>query len=179
MSQKRAETTADEWVTFPGGELEGRRPKVLCPTCREALERTALGRVAKTKSQVDERRPLCFQCYRAGLERDRALQAAGNLDTGSAKRFQYQLPLEPIDHIRLARLRAERATARANTPDYVGARRHAQIEARHALQEIASALKARGLAAADRDNADRALFEAVHAAELQLPEAWLPFVVAR
>jgi hypothetical protein len=176
MSQKRAETPVDEWVTFPGGELEGRRPKALCPTCRESLERKALGRVAKAKRQADERRPLCFQCYRAGLERDRALQAAGNLETGSAERFQYQLPLEPVDHLRLAHLRAERATARANTPSYVGARRHAQIAARHALQQIASGLKARGLAAADRD---RALFEAVHAAELQLPEAWIPFVVAR
>jgi hypothetical protein len=175
MSQKDAEATADEWVTFPGGELEGRRPKVLCLTCRQALERAVLGR-AKGKRRVDERRPLCFQCYRAGLERDRALRAAGNLDTGSAERFQYQLPLEPVDRLRLEHLRAARATARASTPSYVGARRHAQIEARHALQQLASGLRARGLAAPHRD---RALFEAVHAAELQLPEAWLPFVVAR
>jgi len=176
MSQKFAETTADEWVTFPGGELEGRRPKALCLACREALERKALGRAAKGRHGVDERRPLCFQCYRAGLERDRAFHAAGSLDTGSAERFQYQLPLEPVDRVRLEQLRAARATARASTPSYVGARRHAQIQARHALEQIASGLKTRGLAAPGRD---RALFEAVHAAELQLPEAWLPFVVAR
>ena len=24
----------EEWVTFPGGELEGKRPKVLCSACR-------------------------------------------------------------------------------------------------------------------------------------------------
>jgi hypothetical protein len=44
------------------------------------------------------------------------------------------------------------------------------------LQQIAVGLKARGLAAADRE---RAIFQAVHAAELQLPESWLPFVVSR
>src|SRR5262245_33766474 len=125
MRQKFAETTADEWVTFPGGELEGRRPKALCPACREALARSASGRVAHGRRPADGCRPLCFQCYRAGLDRDRALHAAGNLETGSAERFQYQLPLEPVDRVRLEHLRAERATARANTPGYVGARRSA------------------------------------------------------
>ena len=86
------------------------------------------------------------------------------------------MPFEPIDRPRLERLKAERADARAVAPRYETARRQAQIEARHALQQIASGLRHRGLAAADRD---RAMFEAVHAAELQLPEAWLPFVVAR
>lgn len=176
MSQKFAETTADEWVTFPGGELEGRRPKALCPACREALEQSAQSRTARRGRRVEARRPLCFQCYRAGLDRDRALQAAGNLETGSSTRFQFQLPLEPVDRARLERLRAERATERAATPKYVAARRHAQIEARHALHQIASGLRKRSLSAGDRD---RALFEAVHAAELQLPEAWLPFVVSR
>jgi len=177
MSEKLAETASNEWVTFPGGELEGKRPKAQCPACREALKRAALvTRKGKAGRAATERRPLCFQCYRAGLERDRALQAAGNLETGSAERFQYQLPLEPIDRARLERLRSDRATDRASTPTYVTARRHAQIEARHALQQIASGLRARSLSAGDRD---RALFEAVHAAELQLPEAWLPFVVSR
>lgn len=177
MSLKFAETEADEWVTFHGGELEGKRPKALCPACREALKRTALlSPIGRGKGRADARRPLCFQCYRAGLERDRALQAAGNLETGSAERFQYQLPLEPVDRARLERLRSENASAGASTPHYVAARRHAQIEARHALQQVASGLRARGLGARDRD---RALFEAVHAAELQLPEAWLPFVVSR
>ena len=176
MSQKVAETAADEWVTFPGGELEGKRPKALCPACRDALKRTAfLGKTGNGR-QARARRPLCFQCYRAGLDRDRALQAAGNLETGSAERFQHQLPLEPVDRPRLERLRSERAVARASTPAYVGARRQAQIEARHALLQVAAGLKARGLAVVD---GDRALFDAVHAAELQLPEAWLPFVVAR
>ncbi|HEX7139599.1 MAG TPA: hypothetical protein VF219_17230, partial [Vicinamibacterales bacterium] len=174
MSQKFAETTADEWVTFPGGELEGKRPRALCRACREAVNRVALvSRTGKGERRVGERRPLCFQCYRASLERDRALQAAGNLETGSSERFQFQLPLEPVDRERLERLRSQRATERANTPNYVAARRRAQIDARHALQQITSGLRARSLAPGDRD---RALFEAVHAAELQLPEAWLPFV---
>jgi hypothetical protein len=174
MSQKHAETAADEWVTFPGGELEGKRPRALCPACREALKRTALAGAPGRAG--DRRRPLCFECYRADLERDRALLAAGNLDTWSVERLQYQLPLEPVDRARLARLKAERAVVRTSTPSYEARRRHAQIDARHALGQIASGLRARGLAAADRN---RAIFEAIHAAELQLPEAWLPFVVAR
>ena len=28
------QTTENEWVTLPGGELEGRRPKTLCGPCR-------------------------------------------------------------------------------------------------------------------------------------------------
>ena len=174
MRQKHAETLADEWVRFPGGELEGKRPKALCPTCREALGRTALA--GPRNRRAEQYRPLCFQCYRADLERDRALLAAGNLDTSSVERLQSQLPLEPVDRARLARLKAERAVVRTSTPSYEARRRHAQIDARHALGQIASGLRARGLAAGDRN---RAIFEAIHAAELQLPEAWLPFVVAR
>lgn len=177
MSQKRDETIADEWVTFPGGELEGRRPRALCPACRDALKRSALaGRPPAAGPTAGARRPLCFQCYRADLDRDRALKAAGNLETGSTERFQAQLPLEAVDRGRLARLKFERAVVRASTPRYETDRRRAQIDARHALEQVAAGLRARGLPAADRD---RALFEAVHAAELQLPDAWLPFVVAR
>ena len=51
---------------------------------------------------------------------------------------------------------------------YVDKRRQAQIAARHALQQIAEGVQARG-----------ATLAAIHAAELQLPEAWLPFVVSR
>jgi hypothetical protein len=51
---------------------------------------------------------------------------------------------------------------------YVDKRRQAQIAARHALQRIAAGVQARGVTLA-----------AIHAAELQLPEAWLPFVVSR
>jgi len=177
MGQNHSETVADEWVTFPGGELEARRPRTLCPSCREALKRSALaGGAAGTAGNNAIRQPLCFQCYRADLDRDRALKAAANLDTGSSERFQAQLPFEVVDHGRLVRLKSERASARASTPRYETDRRRAQIDARHALQQVAAGLRARGLQAADRD---RVIFEAVHAAELQLPEAWLPFVVAR
>jgi hypothetical protein len=51
---------------------------------------------------------------------------------------------------------------------YVDKRRQAQIAARHALQQIAAGVQTRGAAMA-----------AIHAAELQLPEAWIPFVVSR
>jgi hypothetical protein len=191
MGEKQAESLVEEWVTFPGGELEGKRPKALCRQCREALKAAALNKAAPKRVElkgpaqtsagwngagVGARRALCFQCYRAGLDRDRALRAAGDLDTGSNERFQFQLPFEPLNRPRLERLKVERALARAAVPVHEHARRRGQIEARHMLQQIAVGLKARGLAAADRE---RAIFQAVHAAELQLPESWIPFVVSR
>jgi hypothetical protein len=67
-------------------------------------------------------------------------------------------------------------TARRGAADMsVDRRRHAQMAARHALQSIAAGLRARALAARERDVAFAA---AIHAAELQLPESWLPFVVS-
>jgi hypothetical protein len=131
---------------------------------------------------------LCFQCYRAGLDRERAIKAAGQLDTASDARFQSQLPFEPIDKPRLEMLKAERADARAfaslGVGQFVDKRRQAQIAARHALQTIAG-LNARELSShaassgVEREARDRAMTMAIHAAELQLPESWLPFVVAR
>lgn len=184
MGPKLQETTREhvdaDWVAFPGGELEGKRPRALCPACRELLKanaRQARGDAAPSRAGgAKASRPVCFQCYRADLERERALKAAGQLDTGSEVRFQSQLPFEPLNRPRLDALKAARADARAATPPYVDRRRHAQIEARHALQTIAAGLRTRGLAAADRE---RVIFTAVHAAELQLPESWLPFVVSR
>jgi hypothetical protein len=174
MAQRYAETTADEWVTFPGGELEGKRPKALCRACREALKATAL----RPSRRVESRRTLCFQCYRAELERDRALHAAGEINTTTEKRFQFQLPFEPVNRPRLEMLKADHAVARKSTAPRVVDRRRAQIEARHMLQQIAAGLTSRGLAD-DPASRARAIFEAVHAAELQLPESWLPFVVSR
>ena len=149
-----------EWITFPGGELEGKRPRVRCPAC--------LARGGRPESRA----PLCFQCYRAELDRERALKAAGQLDTSSDERFQTTLPFEPVDLPRLQMLRvaraAERAGLRIGAGRYVDKRRQAQIAARHALQQIAAGVQARG-----------ATLAAIHAAELQLPEAWIPFVVSR
>jgi len=171
-----AQVVEGEWITFPGGELEGKRPKVLCPSCREALNREAGGPAPRSNRS----RPLCFQCYRADLDRDRALQAAGDLDTASDARFQSQLPFEPVDRARLEVLKAvrsgERASAVQGIGQYVDKRRRAQIAARHALQAVATGLKARGLAPALEAHFMAA---AAHAAELQLPDAWLPFVVCR
>jgi hypothetical protein len=101
---------ADDWVTFPGGELEGKRPKAVCPACREAMNR----------GFVPTARTLCFQCYRAELERERALRAAGSLDTGSEERFQAQLPFEQVNRARLAALKAARAEARAASSQGTG-----------------------------------------------------------
>jgi len=131
-----------------------------CPACRARSDSPGL------------RAPLCFLCYRAEMDRERSLKAAGQLDTASDERFQTALPFEPVDTRRLARLRAERAAARAGMQAGVGRsvdkRRQAQIAARHALQQIAAGVRSRD-----------ATMAAIHAAELQLPDAWLPFVVSR
>jgi hypothetical protein len=171
MGQEYGQLSQDEWVSFPGGELEGRRPKALCATCREDVKREVLA----PSRPSGPSRLLCFQCYRADLDRQRGIAAAGQLDTGSEARFQYQLPLEPVDRSRLDSLKAARGDARIASVQGIGAyidkRRHAQIAARHALQAIASVLSP-----ADRRTA---FGDAIHAAELQLPEAWLPFVVSQ
>src|SRR5262245_44804747 len=109
MADDSTQTVAKDWVSFPGGELEGRRPKSLCPACRERIRREAARRrvfgahvVAQPSS-----RTLCFQCYRADLDRERALRDAGQLLTASDARFQEQLPFEAIDEARLAMLKVE------------------------------------------------------------------------
>jgi hypothetical protein len=185
MAKSSSETLqpADtEWIAFPGGELEGRRPKALCPACREPSVRppaSSLGQAAK---------PLCFQCYRAELQRDRALKAAGQLDTASEVRFQSALPFEPVNTARLAALKAERAVERARFTTAAGRagqtpaqrhadrRRQAQISARHALQAIGHGLRLRPL---PERPLERSLMTISSAAELQLPESWLPFVLSR
>jgi len=95
-------------------------------------------------------------------------------------RWQWLLPFEPVNKPRLERLKAERAVARAtihvDAGRYADKRRQAQIAARHALDAIAAGLDLGQLAPTERD---RLMNGAIHAAELQLPESWLSFVVAR
>src|SRR5262245_60768087 len=125
MAHGNSETIGDEWVSFPGGELEGKRPKVLCPACRDALKWEAAGESRRLASRVSKAsgrfgppgpsspsRPLCFQCYRANLDRELAIRDAGRLDTASEERFQSQLPFEPVDKPRLEMLKVDRARAR-------------------------------------------------------------------
>jgi len=185
-----AETTEKEWVTFPGGELEGQRPLVMCPVCRLRAFR-ASARQGRERLQDAQNRPstehrastpdpVCFQCYRVDQARQRALLAARNLHTASEDRFQETLPFEPVNRVRLERLRTERSAARAGLKSgsgrFVDSRRQAQIAARHALDRIAAGLRSRGVAEPSRHPA---IADAIHAAELQLPAAWLPFVVSR
>jgi hypothetical protein len=176
MSADTHEVVTEEWVTFPGGELEGKRPKVLCAACREALKREST--TSGPSNSTRRPRPLCFDCYRADLGRTKALREAGEIDTASDARFQTQLPFEPVKQARLDSLKAERAEARKvasrGVGQYADRRRHAQIQARRALQAIAAGLDARRLTPAAQTMAS-----AIHAAELQLPEAWLPYVVSR
>src|SRR5262245_3439387 len=163
-----------EWLSLPGGELQAPRPSVLCPACRTKLK----DRLSKPSDTAN--RPACFACYRATIERERRLRAAGELNTASMARFQSALPFEPVNEARLSRLRSDRETSRVasrqGTGQYVDKRRQAQITARHALERIVIGLRDRNLPAHERD---RVLSNATHAAELQLPEAWLPFVVSR
>jgi hypothetical protein len=163
--------TENEWVAFPGGELEGKRPKAMCGPCR-------LRRAAGAPP-----RAICFECHRADRRREEAIKAAGELEAtpeGIDARFQNGLPFEPVNLPRLARLKAERADARqqarAGAGQYADKRRQAQIAARHALQRIALGLASRQIEPIERARAEAG---AIHAAELQLPESWLPFVVSR
>jgi hypothetical protein len=192
MSSECTQVVVDEWVSFPGGELEGRRPRALCQACRDALRRRATLKVSPGSPQAGPR-TLCFQCYQADLARERALKAAGELDTASESRFQCQLPFEPLNRPRLDVMKAERAAARVagiqGLGQYVDKRRHAQMAARHALQRIAAGVGVRPAAApyapvpasaqTSTADGDRVWASAVYAAELQLPESWLPFVVSR
>src|SRR5262249_10774792 len=98
--------------------------------------------------------------------------------TASEARFQSALPFEPVDGPRLEMLKVERAAARLAAQQGAGQfedrRRHAQIAARHAVQRIASG----AIAHASASERQRVVWSAIHAAELQLPESWVPFVVA-
>jgi hypothetical protein len=170
------EVTEKEWVAFPGGELEGPRPRGMCPACRLRAVRASASRVPSP----EPRAPICFQCYRVDQARERALRAARNLNTASEARFQDSLPFDPVNRARLELLRAERSTARAalrtGSARFADKRRHAQIAARHALDRIAAGLRSRGV---PEPVHHPAIADAIHAAELQLPEAWIPFVVSR
>jgi len=177
MVDKNSQNVADEWVSFPGGELQGR-----CPNTR-GTRRTPPPEPTRPTGRAHpthQAGTLCFQCFRAGLDRDRALKAAGELDTTTDERFQFVLPLEPIDEARLSMLKGDRALARAEARQGAGEcvdrRRRAQIEARHVLHSVLAGVRSRQLPASLRE---RQIASAMHAAELQLPDAWLPFVVSR
>ncbi len=188
MAQEDHQHTENDWVGFPGGELEGERPTTLCPACRDGQARAARAKESQPTNSpaaghAAVRRPLCFQCYRAELDRNRALRAAGQLNTASEQRFQAQLPLEDVDKPRLQMLKAERSQARilggSGPGGFADRRRRAQIAARHAVQASICPSDARQDAASRLPDRARAIAAAIHAAELQLPESWLPFVVSR
>jgi hypothetical protein len=174
---------SDEWMAFPGGELEGNAASVLCAACLDAFNRRATRNQARSPNGTSRARTLCFQCYRAQLDRDRALRAAGNLHTASEARFQSQLPFEPVDRPRLQMLKAQRSQARSlpflDRGGLVTRRRRAQMAARRALGTIAATLEQRHRGAAVTQDRDCAMALALRAAELQFPESWLPFVVAQ
>ena len=43
--------------------------------------------------------PLCFQCYRAELEREKALKAAGQLETASEARFRMHAAVRSCEQV--------------------------------------------------------------------------------
>lgn len=161
------------WTPFSGGELEGTRTTALCASCRAARR---AGRPATSDTT------LCFQCYRAELERNRKAKAAVELNTATEERFQTQLPFEPVNAARLAQLRVERQAsreqARYGAGAYVEKRRRAQIEARRALARIIKGLKRRELV---RPVAGVRVASPLSdgTAALRYPDSWLPFVVSR
>jgi hypothetical protein len=171
---RNLQTTEGEWVSFKGGELEGRRPKTLCRGCRARLHQAGWDGSASLLKAL----PLCFECYRAELEREKALKAAGQLETASEARFQFTLPFDPVNKSRLHALKMVRANERAVLRNGIGRfaeqRHRAQIRARHMLRMVEAGLQ-------NEQSSVRAtmLVAAAHVAELQLPESWLPFVVAR
>jgi hypothetical protein len=188
MAHEDYQPVENDWVSFPGGELEGQRPGALCPACRKAREQAASARRPVTRNDqsggdgISGGRLLCFQCYRAGLDRNRALRAAAVLNTASEERFQAQLPFETVDKPRLQMLKAARSRTHVvggNRPDgFADRRRRAQMAARHALQAAIALGHPGDRAGGSLPDRARAVAAAIHAAELQLPESWIPFVVA-
>lgn len=158
-----------EWIAFPGGELEGPRPKVYCAECR----------VTRRHAASLAKRTLCFKCYRLGLERERGIKAAAELNTASEIRFQTTLPFQPVDRVRLATLRASHAAVKAESVKRAGSythrRRRAQITARHALERISQGLRSRHVNVVMNREGDNI----TRTAKLEVPPAWLPFVGAR
>ena len=163
-------------MTFQGDELEGKRSRVLF--CRGQLKRMASG-----QARPELRQAICFQRYRAEVERQRSVRAAGELDTASVQRFQSALSFEPVDRALLNTLKARRTASRTPMTEgverFVDKQRQAQIAARHALQRSATRLSTRAVSASPSQEGDRVWASAVHAAEFQLPESWLPWVVSR
>ena len=166
-----------DWVPFAVGELEAPRPKVLCRDCRARLQRRVSGAASATPGDGLRRPdPLCFACHRADLQRERALKAAGELDTATDARFQFVLPLAPVDHSRLARLKVERREARvaqAKVSPYVDRRRQAQLTAQQVLQRLAQGLRARGVVPG------KSVALSTRSGRVQLPDTWLPFAASR
>jgi hypothetical protein len=189
MAQDDLHLTENNWISFPGGELEGQRPRSLCPACRDARNRAAGAERSSWSiggSSASRARTVCFQCYRADLERNRSLSAAGQLNTATTARFQGQLPFESVGISRLQMLKAERSHARvlaASGPGrfdrFADRRRRAQIAARHAIESAISGCRDRHSGSVPVADRAGAIAAAIHAAELQLPESWLPFVVSR
>ena len=167
-----------DWVGFPGGELEGQRPRRLCLACREAIRR-----VGAASARPPRHLAVCFRCYRADFEREGALKAAGELETASVERFQTGLPFELVNRPRLEMLRAERTAARAaavvtTAGKLADRRRQAQLAAR-SPQCIAACVALRKATSPGTGTRERGVAAAVHASELQLPESWLSFVVSQ
>src|SRR3954451_11411494 len=95
--ERASEVAEKEWVSLPGGELDAPRPSAVCRSCREKLEAVSTHPGTAANPTDLSNRPLCFACYRAGIERDRKLKIAGELDTASQARFQSALPLEAVN----------------------------------------------------------------------------------
>ena len=135
----------------------------------------------------------CAACRARGGARSRALRCVSSVIARSWIRngpsrppvswiplqtsvFGRPLPFEPIDQLpRLQMLRLERAAERAAFAD--GRRPLAWTKRRQGAEITRRVTRSSGSRRASE--ARGVTLAAIHAAELQLPEAWLPFVVSR
>jgi hypothetical protein len=164
-----------EWIPFPGDELLGERPPVECAGCRN--------RASGVAGAGSPKRTICFQCYRAHFERRRRLAASLEALSASEGRFLLTQPFESVDHERLARLRHTRELARADAARlsrFDRRRRDAQIAARHLLDSggVAGAAQQRPAVAVSAARVVQAVASG-GAVPLQMPLAWLPFLMSR
>ena len=173
MAHETRQTIQEEWVTFPGGELEGKRPKALCQRAarpKSGSRHRAYHGAPGTSSVV-----LPVLPGRVGAIEPCSCWSARHSIRGT---LQVQLPFEPVNEPRLAKLKWIAPSAQLRSSESAASStsgvRHKSPHATRS-QMIAAGLRTRQLAG---DNV-RAMDMAIHAAELQLPESWLPFVVSR
>ena len=145
-------------LRFPGGELEGPRPKGLCPACRLRAFRASAsqgsGRLERRRTRVPAPSPWARASspYLFPVLSRRPGARAG-VAGGPQPQHRVRGALSRLAAVRAGEPRAARAPARGRWASdrrsaaarFADKRRHAQIAARHALDRIAAGLRSRGV----------------------------------